>query len=183
MRIYLLPLLLFISTIAFGQTNLNENQFNSVFQNLTSGNFNGTVNGILIIEDYQHKKSLLDFQGSTAKLEIAEDKHQVYDVSYKKYIGTTTSGKTTIKYTTYAYANALGIQLKDEYYNLTYIDGACDFIINGLEYSYEHEKSAEYLILRITKKIELTNDYDSKIRKKIKLLPNSTLIFAINRNK
>ena len=58
-----------------------------------------------------------------------------------------------------------------------------DLIINGIEYSYESEKNAEYLILRITKEIELMNSYDSKIRKAIKLLPNSTLVIAMNRNK
>jgi hypothetical protein len=79
--------------------------------------------------------------------------------------------------------NSIGIEFKGEFYDLTLIDGACDLVINGLEYSYESEKSTEYLIIRITKEIELMNRYNSKIRKGIKLLPNSTLVFAINRNK
>ncbi len=175
-----------MSFCSFGQNDsrsIDGNGFDSVFQNLESGNFSGTISGILIVTDFENKESLLDFQGSFAKLEIEKDEHEVYDVSYKKYSGKTTSGKTEIKYETYAYANSIGIEFKGGYYDLSLIDGACDLVINGLEYSYESEKSAEYLIIRITKEIKLMNRYDSKIRKAIKLLPNSTLVFAINRNK
>ncbi|PNW26032.1 hypothetical protein [Formosa algae] len=179
-------LLTFLSLCAFGQNDsraIDGNGFDSVFQNLESGNFSGTINGILIVKDSKNKESLLDFQGSSAKLDIEKDEHEVYDLSYKKYSGKTTSGKTEIKYETYASANSIGIEISGEYYDLSLIDGACDLVINGLEYSYESEKSAEYLIIRITKEIELMNRYDSKIRKAIKILPNSTLVFAINRNK
>ncbi|MGY5353486.1 hypothetical protein [Wenyingzhuangia sp. IMCC45467] len=175
-----------MSFFLFGQDDsryTDGNGFDSVFQNLESGNFSGTINGVLIVRDSENKESLLDFQGSYAKLEIEKDEDEVYDVSYKKYTGKTTSGKTEIKYETYAYANSIGIEFNGEYYNLSLIDGACDLVINGLEYSYKSEKNAEYLIIRITKEIELMNRYDSKIRKTIKLLPNSTLVFAINRNK
>ncbi|SHI95306.1 hypothetical protein [Algibacter luteus] len=179
-------LLIIISIPLFGQNDslsINGNGFGSVFQNLESGKFSGTINGILILKNSKNKESLLDFQGSYAKLEIEKDEDEVYDVSYKKYTGKTTSGKTEIKYETYAYSNSIGIEYNGEYYDLSLIDGACDLIINGLEYSYESEKSAEYLIIRITKEIKLMNRYDSKIRKTIKLLPNSTLVIAINRNK
>ena len=172
--------------IIFGQNDLSSidgNGFESVFQNLESGNFSGTINGILIVKDFENKESLLDFQGSFAKLEIAKDEDEVYDLSYKKYTGKTTSGKTTIKYETYASANSFGIELSGEWFDLSLIDGACDLIINGLEYSYKSEKSAEYLIIRITKEIKLRNSYKNKIRKTIKLLPNSTLVIAINREK
>jgi hypothetical protein len=185
-RILLTSLLVSVSLLCFGQQYseyaIDGNGFDSVFQDLESGNFSGTVNGILIVKDSENKESLLDFQGSYAKLEIEKDEDEVYDVSYKKYTGKTTSGKTEIKYETYAYANSIGIEFKGEYYDLSLIDGACDLVINGLEYSYESEKSTEYLIIRVTKEIELMNRYDSKIRKAIKLLPNSTLVLAINRN-
>jgi hypothetical protein len=172
-----------MSFSTFGQNDSNSidgNGFDSVFQNLESGNFSGTTNGILIFKDSENKESLLDFQGSFAKLEIEKDEDKVYDLSYKKYTGKTTSGKTTIKYETYAYANSLGIELNGEWFDLSLIDGACDLVINGLEYSYESGKSAEYLIIRITKEIELMNSYKNKVRKVIKLLPNSTIVFAIN---
>ena len=185
-RTLIIILLISLSFSTFGQNDsraIDGNGFNSVFQNLESGSFSGTVNGVLIVRDSENRQSLLDFQGSYAKLEIEKDEHEVYDVSYKKYTGKTTSGKTEIKYETYAYANSIGIEYNGEYYDLSLIDGACDLVINGLEYSYESEKSAEYLIIRITKEIDLMNHYDSKIRKTIKLLPNSTLVITINRNK
>ncbi|WP_165749981.1 hypothetical protein [Cellulophaga sp. Z1A5H] len=187
-KINILSILLisFVSFISFGQDDtryVEGNGFNSIFQNLESGNFEGTINGVLIVKDSDNEQSLLDFQGSYAKLEIEKDEYKVYDVSRKKYTGKTTSGKTKIKYETYAYANSFGIELKGEYYNLNLIDGACDYIINGLEYTYQSEKSAEYLIMRFTKEVKLMNDYDSDIRKTIKLLPNSTLVFVISRNK
>ena len=185
--ILIITFLIFTSFHCFGQEYssraIDGNGFDSVFQNLESGNFSGTINGILIVNDFLDQEWLFDFQGSYAKLDIEKDEHEVYDVSYKKYTGKTTSGKTEIKYETYAYANSIGIEFNGEYYNLSLIDGACDLVINGLEYSYKSEKNAEYLIIRITKEIELMNRYDSKIRKAIKLLPNSTLVFAINRNK
>jgi hypothetical protein len=186
-RILIITFLIFASFQCFGQEYssraIDGNGFDSVFQNMESGNFSGTINGVLIVRDSENKESLLDFQGSYAKLEIEKDEDEVYDVSYKKYTGQTTSGKAEIKYETYAYANSIGIEFKGEYYDLSLIDGACDLVINGLEYSYKSENSAEYLIIRITKEIELMNRYDSKIRKAIKLLPNSTLVLAINRNK
>ena len=186
-RIILTSLLVFFTLQCFGQQYsdyaIDGNGFDSVFQDLESGNFNGTVNGILIVKDSDNKESLFDFQGSYAKLEIEKDQDEVYDLSYKKYIGKTTSGKTEIKYQTYGSANSFGIEFKGEFYELSLIDGACDLIINGLEYSYESEKNAEYLIIRVTKEIELKNSYKSKVRKSIKVLPNSTLIFAIKRNK
>lgn len=184
-RTVLIAILTFMSVWVFGQNNppsIDGIGFDSVFQNIESGNFSGTVNGILIVKDSRNKKSLLDFQGSNAKLEIEKDKEEVYDVSYKKYVGKTTSGKTKVKYQTYGSANSFGIELKGEYYEFSLIDGACDLIINGLEYSYLSEKDAEYLIIRITKPIKLTNNYKNKVLKSIKILPSSTLIFAIKRN-
>ncbi|MDO5981762.1 hypothetical protein [Flavivirga spongiicola] len=182
-RTLLASLLIFISLQCFGQQYseyaIDGNGFDSVFQDLETGSFSGTLNGILIVKDSENKKSLLDFQGSYGKLEIEKDEHEVYDLSYKKYIGKTTSGKTEIKYQTYGSANSFGIEFKGQFYELSLIDGACDLIINGLEYSYESEKNAEYLIIRITKEIRLKNPY----RKSISVLPNSTLIFAIKRNK
>jgi hypothetical protein len=175
-----------MSLTTFGQDDssyIDGNGFDSVFQSLESGNFSGTINGILMVKDSENKESLLDFQGSYAKLEIEKDEDEVYDVSYKKYSGQTTSGKTIIKYETYAFANSFGIEFIGEFYNLSLIDGACDLVIRGLEYYYESEKSTEYLIIRITKEIELKNSYKNKTRKVIKLLPNSTLVIAINRNK
>ena len=185
-RILIAYILVFVSLQVLGQqyseNAIDGNGFDSVFQELESGNFNGTANGILIVKESDNKESLLDFQGSYAKLKIEKDHAEVHDLSYKKYIGKSTSGKTEIRYQTYGSANSFAIDFKGEFYELSLIDGACDLIINGLEYSYESEESTEYLIIRVTKEIELKNSSKSIVQNSIKILPNSTLIFAIKRN-
>lgn len=181
----ILVLLVFISTSLFGQHNsfVDSKGFNSVFQNEISGKFTGTVNGVLIIKDLNGKERLLDFQGSKAVLKIEKDKDEVYDSSKKIYEGETTSGKTKVKYSTYALAHEIGIQLNGKWFGDSSIDGGCDLVIDGIEYLYKTEKSTEYLILKITKEIVLSTKHSKgKSSQSIKLLPNSVLIFAINRS-
>jgi hypothetical protein len=141
----------------------------------------------------------LDFQGSDAILDIIKDPNEVYDISTKSYEGNTTSGKTKINYQTYALANKIGVFLQNQWFELSGIDGGCDMVINGLDYSYHLENSYEYLVLFISRELELSNwQYlirtehtlkpdnidELKPRKKtIKILPNSTLVFAIKRNR
>jgi hypothetical protein len=140
---------------------------------------------------------ILDFQGSFGKLRIEKDQDEVYDVSTKSYFGKTTSGKTEIRYATYAWANGISINLNDQWFELTAIDGACDMVINGIAYSYKSEASTEYLVLSIRKELELDNwqyllrtehtmnpDNLEELKPKkqvLKLLPNSILVFAIQR--
>ncbi|MGB3592148.1 MAG: hypothetical protein WBA16_10730 [Nonlabens sp.] len=180
-------LLMFISSICFGQHYseyaIEGNGFDSVFQDLESGIFSGTVNGILIVNDPDNNELLFDFQGSYARLEINDDEDNIYDSSYKNYIGKTTSGKTKVRYQTYGSANSFGIEVNEEFYEFSLIDGVCDLKIKGLEYYYKPEKSTEYLIIKISQEIELKNRYNRKVRKSIKVMPNSTLVFAITRNK
>ena len=185
--------------LAFGQiqpTIVNGTTFNSVFQSMKSGVFKGTVNGILILEN-ESGKTILDFQGSEAELLIEEDSFEVYDVSEKIYRGSTTSGKTEIQYRTYGMANAIKIKMFDNWFELSFIDGGCYLIIDGLEYQYEVENTAEYLVLIVKKVLVLSNwqhiiktehtmdpDNIEQLKSKkieIKILPNSTLVFAINR--
>lgn len=193
---------LLISNLSFGQSSAvnlkNGKGFSSVFQNLDSGKFKGSINGILIIKGSDGKQNMLDFQGSNAQLNIIKEIEEVYDVSTKIYTGKTTSGKTEIKYETYATANGIGIYLNGEWYEITGIDGACDLVIDGLEYSYFLENKTEYLVLQIVKTIELSNwqyllrtehktkpeniDELKPKEKIIKLLPKSTLVFVISRN-
>lgn len=175
---------------------VNGTAFNSVFQNMVNGNFQGTVNGILILENHKGK-ILLDFQGSEAELVIETDSFEVYDVSTKIYKGLTTSGNTEIQYRTYGSANAVRINIFDDWYELSYIDGSCYGVIDGLEYQYVIEKSAEYLVIVVTKELilnnwqyilqtEHTNDPNNiqelKTKKKeIMVMPNSTIVFAIRK--
>lgn len=192
---------LILTHTLFGQKEdrfVDGKDFNSVFQNLESGKFNGTVNGLIILKKNDSTKVLLDFQGSKARLEIIIDSNAVYDASTKTYIGYTTSGLTEVKYETYAHANGIGIKLDDTWYELTAIDGACFSTINGLKFTYEQEPTIEYLVLTVDKEIELSNlqslfrghpdtpneNEINEIKKKekiIKLLPQSTIVFAIRR--
>lgn len=171
--------------------------FKSVFQDLEQGEFKGTTNGVLYVLSPTGKEIILDFQGSFGKLQIEKDSNEVYDVSTKSYYGKTTSGKTEIKYETYAWANGVGIKLNGQWFELTAIDGACDMVINGIDYSYKSEASTEYLVVSIQKELELSNwQYlirtehtmnpnnieELKPKKQVlKILPNSTLVFAIQR--
>lgn len=170
----------------------NNKQFKSIFSDIKNGHYQGTANGVLFIEKENKPPEILDFQGSIASLELIEDKEEVYDVSFKLYRGFTTSGKTKIEYRTYAYANELTVILSDGTYQLGFIDGACDGVIDGINYYYQHETGTEYLVLQITKPIILDNSWplikkgdiwgidDPRYKRKtIKLMPNSVIVFAI----
>nr|WKN34436.1 hypothetical protein K4G66_18835 [Tunicatimonas sp. TK19036] len=175
----------------------NGEGFNSVFLNLSTGQFQGTINGVLIIENLNSEERILDFQGSQAELIIEPDPDEVYDVSTKIYKGETTSGKTSIEYKTYGLANSIGLRIFNNWFELSFIDGGCDLVIAGIDYMYKSEDLAEYLILRVTEKLILNNwnqvnktehtrksnnNEELKSKKEITILPNSTLVFAIKRN-
>jgi len=200
MKKIVILILILLPFYAMGQIEppaTNGKVFNSVFQNMKNGLFSGTVNGIIILETTKNQETILDFQGSTAELEIEMDSFVVYDVSTKIYKGKTTSGKTDIEYRTYAGANAIRIFIFDNWYELSFIDGACYQIIDGLEYHYEAEKALEYLVIDVSKELTLNNwqyliqtehtmepDNIEELKPKkreIKILPNSTIIFAIKR--
>jgi hypothetical protein len=199
---FIVFILIFISQnfIILGQeSNIwkNGNGFKSVFQEIDSGNFVGTVNGVLFVRNSAGKDINIDFQGSNSTLEIIKDDEEVYDVSTKKYIGKSTSGLSEIEYKTYGLANSFVIKTKEGIFEFSLIDGGCDMIINGLDYFYKAEKSTEFLVLNVSKEIYLYNW--ENIRKnnrpidieKIKesteknnylvMLPHSSIVFAINR--
>ena len=196
---WLLILGLIIITIAPQNSTAQSNPrwkehdgFNSVFQHLVTGKFEGTANGVLFVKKGSNANEIiLDFQGGKAELSIQRDEHEIYDVSTKVYQGFTTSGKSSIKYETYAWANAISILINNEWYRLSLIDGACDMAINGIEFLYKAEMSAEYLVLRVSKELTLFHrPYDQeKIettkkpseKKSLILLPESTIIFALKR--
>lgn len=146
--------------------------------------FDGTVNGILIVKNSQKKKLLFDFQAGPANLKIeTEDELDGPNNLDEWYTGKTTSGKTNIRYHIYNAASSIGIELNGEWFEITNIDGAADAPLAGLEHSFQYEKNRKYLILRFTHALELRTHYKNKVRKMVKLLPNSTLIFAIDLSK
>lgn len=84
MKILITLMVFFYFGIAQGQEFAklkNGEEFRSIFQNLDNGCFNGTVNGILLIEKDQEHSMILDFQGSHATLNIVKDSNEVYNIS------------------------------------------------------------------------------------------------------
>jgi hypothetical protein len=156
MRSFSLSLLLFISFTSSAQKFRDGDGFNSVFKQINEGVFVGTVNGVLFCE-LDNSDQILDFQGSTSRLQIIPDPDEVYDTNTKIYSGQTTSGRTTIEYSTYAWANELTIKLNGQEFEITAIDGACDMVINGIDYFYKAEQGTEYLVLFFSSDLELTN--------------------------
>ncbi len=169
-----------------------ENKHSSIFNNIDSGSFSGITYGYLELED-NGNVLVLDFQSTETRLEIVKDPYQVYDNSTKKYSTKTTSGKTFLKYDTYALANVLTIVLNSNQYQIGIIDGACDLPIDGMSFNYCNETTIEYLTLYIEQPLYLTTtrqlmkekniNYPAakEIADKITLLPGSTLIFTINK--
>ncbi|WP_373552872.1 hypothetical protein [Haliscomenobacter sp.] len=198
---YSLLLILFLLSLPLmaqrDQTVINNKEFNSVFRKVKTGNFNGTANGVLFIRNTELQEVILDFQGSKARLNIEADVEEVYDVSTKRYRASTTSGKTGIEYNTYNYGNELIIKLSKDTFQVGLLDGASDAVIDGVKYFYKAEKETEYLILKIEKVLILSNfrtlingmkrngetlESIKPKEKLIELLPNSVIVFAINRN-
>jgi hypothetical protein len=190
---------LFLLTLSFHLSYSQINKgFNSVFQKIDTGYFEGTTNGLLIIKDTLGTKVLYDFQGSFGELKLIKDFDTIYDVSRKLYSGKTTSGKTEIIYETYATSNRIAIKINGQWFEESNIDGACEYPIDNLKFVYQAEKDVEYLILIFTKDIEINNgqylfannkfpkDENNyiKLNKEISkfiICKNSTIVFAIKR--
>lgn len=165
--------------------------FDSVFQKKKEGEFKGTVNGVLFIETPEKSELILDFQAGYAELNIIPDVQEMYDVSYKKYTGQTTSGKTNVYYSTYSSANKFSIEFSSGIFTIGSHDGGSDMVVNGINYSYKNERGCEYLVIwfekdlilnnfrwLINKNIELKDAH--KMKKEIVVKANSTLVFVIN---
>jgi hypothetical protein len=167
-------------------------EFDSVFQNLESGKFKGTINGVLFIKRSDNNDLILDFQAGQADLNIIPDTNKVYDVSTKLYTGLTTSGKTEIYYSTYGGANKITIRLSNGYFTAGSHDGASDMVINGVKYEYRAEKKTEYLSVIFNKDVTFDNfwwlreqGYEPKkaneLKEEIIVEANSAIVFAIKR--
>jgi|AVFP01.1.fsa_nt_gi hypothetical protein len=194
MRYFLLTILIFSTLTSSAQKYRNGDGFNTAFKSISEGTFNGTVNGVLFCK-LSASDVILDFQGSQAQLKMVPDPDEVYDTNTKVYSGQSTSGRTSVEYSTYAWANEITIMINGEEYQMTAIDGACDMVINGIDYFYQAEQESEYLVLFFSSDVELTNWQNlirntdesrdiSKLRKQKRILTvskNSTLTFAIKR--
>jgi uncharacterized protein YdeI (BOF family) len=172
-------------------------EFNSVFQSLTSGQFDGTVNGIITLKNAAGVETILDFQAGKSNLVIEKNEYAVYDVSTKRYTGYTTSGKTKIQYRTYASANGIGVQLNGQLFENSTIDGACWCTVQNIVFDYKQEPGMEYLVLIFEKEVKISNwqyllrtKYTEKpdnlkelkqLEQEQIIMPKSILTFAIKR--
>lgn len=129
--------------------------FPSYYSQIKEGTFKGHVCGILKITTIKRDSVIVNFNSDAALLSIVKDPDEVYDISFKKYQTVSDDGKVKLEYTTYAFANALQIQLNGKIYQLGGIDGACDLVINGLNYEYTGNMTSEFLLLRFSKNIGL----------------------------
>src|SRR5690606_27247389 len=93
------------------------------------------------------------FSNKPAYLNLIPDINEIYDVSFKNYTIETDSIK--IEYGTYAYANAIALTYNGFKYELNLFDGACIYVINGLEYNYYEQDEYELLILNFSDNVGL----------------------------
>ncbi len=182
MKTKLLIFNIFIVTSLFAQKTImsfdSGLKFDSIFESFSPGEFTGTVNGVLLFKSEKSNEFILDFQGSSAKLFVENDPDTIYANNYLKYVGQTTSGKSKVRYTTYATAHSFSVEIGNKIYGFNLIDGCCCVIIDGLEFYYKLETKTEYLILKVIKELELRENFRSHTQKLI-LLPNSVIVFAI----
>lgn len=133
----------------------------SIFHNKT-GQYRGTVNG-LVNAIFKNKTTgqsvplILDFQGSKAYLDVVEDKDKIYDTHFNYFTGFTTSGKTKIKYGSYARANAFSIFMDKTEFKVSTMDGAHIEKVKNLQVNFLQDNSYEYLTINFLSDIELNN--------------------------
>ena len=158
MKFKFIILFVFLALFAKAQDNelVNGTGFASCFSRIKEGTFKGQVDGMLKINTVKGETVMVPFNSDPALLLIVPDPDEVYDVSFKKYLVESDDGKVHLEYKTYASANALQVQLDGKTYELGGIDGACDAVINGLEYEYLENKQSEYLLLHFTKDVGLS---------------------------
>ncbi|GJM62449.1 hypothetical protein [Persicobacter diffluens] len=159
----------------FAQQLKDGRGFDSCFKNEKDIEFQGSVNGVLFCV-LEGKDLILDFQGSRAQLNFVPDPEEVYDTGSYEYSGATTSGKTMVRYKTYSLANQFSVILNNREFTASAIDGGCDLVLGPVDYYYQAEKEAEYLVLFFRSELKLSDGNSDIMVKK-----NSTLTFAINR--
>ncbi|MDR2622792.1 MAG: hypothetical protein LBC48_09515, partial [Dysgonamonadaceae bacterium] len=85
------------------------------------------------------------FRHEKASLHIEYDPDTVYDVSFKHH--QFKRSDIQLRYTTYLYANRFEVIIGKDTVSIDMIDGGCDGVINGLEWSYSADKEKEFLYL------------------------------------
>ncbi len=153
-------LLISVGIVAQESSSEEGYGFNSIFQKVESGVFNGSVKGFVSVKNTSGKVLYSSFIDEKSQLEIVPDKNKIYDISFKNYI--INSGDVSVKYTTYNRANVFKITIPDGEYQLNLIDGSCEATIKWLKYEYSETEKQELLILHFVKDVGL---FPSKHRK------------------
>lgn len=178
MKEILLALLLLLSYGLSSQIDYDGvpgREFETIFLSVTNGEFSGNLSGILIV-NRDKERVLIDFQSTKSRLMIEPTTDED---SYYNYIGRSTSNKTLVEFKWFVISNAFSLQLNGLKYEQSLIDGACDMVIDGLEYNFYQEQGVEYLTLLFTKPVRL---YHLETEKYITVQPNSYLLFTIKHN-
>jgi hypothetical protein len=153
--------------------------FKSCFEHEKSGNFSGSLSGVLRLVKNGSKDVLTyNFQDEESSLHLVYDENEIYDVSRKNYVFRRNDIK--LRYTTYFWANCFSIILDGDTCSFDVIDGSCDWVIGDLEWQYDTFDDHELLTLSFTKDIGLWK------RKRISsyvVKAGSKLLFNISRER
>jgi hypothetical protein len=193
-------LIIMISILFYPFSSLHADSLISIFNN-KEGEYSGSINGVLFVKTGDTEKTdnplmVLNFQNSKATLSVIHDKNEIYDSHGENYTGYSSDGIATVKYSTYANANGLWVTIGNVTYQISTIDGGCEFPVEGISTAYQAVKNGESLVISFSKEIIL-NDYWPEWREKkdkgetyplyqdapkkyARIMPDSFLVFSIN---
>jgi hypothetical protein len=173
-------LLLSIDVAAqYGPFAIPGTGFKSVFQNLSKGKFKGIASGALKIRYPDGNKYSCIFHGDSACLTIEHDPDSIYDVSRKHY--STKTKDVKLIYSTYYCANGISIVIDNKEFYFSLIDGACEAVIKGVDYTYIPKKGKELLLLNFTEDVGLDVQGNPETIWDIFIEKGSVLCFTIYR--
>jgi hypothetical protein len=128
--------------------------FETCFKHEKSGNFSGSLSGVLRLVKNGSKDVLIyNFQNEESVLQLVYDENEIYDVSYKNYLFRGNDIK--LRYTTYFWANSFEIILNGDTCSYDVIDGGCGFVVEGIKWQYDTSDDHELLVLTFTKDMGL----------------------------
>jgi len=154
--------------------------YKSIFRDHKEGNFPGTFSGVLYLQKNESNEiSQYRFRNEIASLNLEYDPDTVYDVSRKHHLYK--GNAIQVRYSMYSYANCFEIIIGKDTCSYDCIDGACDVVIGGLEWTFSADENTERLYLYASKDFGLW-----KRRTRISsyvVKAGSTLCFEISRKK
>ncbi|MDR1763485.1 MAG: hypothetical protein LBR64_05985 [Dysgonamonadaceae bacterium] len=123
--------------------------FRSIFKNTVKGDFSGTLSGVMYLQKGDSAVTVINFCNEKSLLHIEPDPYEIYEVSRKHYLFK--RGGMHIRYTTYGWANCFELKIDNDTFSCDLIEGGCDLVIDGLEWSYATEDYSERLYLSVYK--------------------------------